>query len=429
MQFTKTLFLLTAMFLAGYYTPLSCSSQLWLALIPAGIGLAALGLRRVGITVFCIAAIFAGAYLDSPVRQSRSSKPSASGIWRCRIETSTTEGAILSTSAGYNVWSSDRRLARSVSRGDSVIIIGSINGAFMQSSAFHVTPSSSPQDIIRKDAVECLSKRIPSRETSSLVSALLVGERGYLPSAVRQVFKDTGTSHLLALSGLHVGILATLMLIIFRKLFGKGWLSITIVILMIFIYVFISGARPSTVRAGVMLLIILLLLHVSGRTPNLLFVWSVAAVILMVVSSGSVLNDVGAQMSFGAVLSLIIFGSKFNGKAGAILSIAYAGIVVSVALAPLVSLTYGGLCPVAPAATVISIPFMLGTMLTGFLVLLFPFAAPVLSEWVVFIWLALLGLLRSGRIVFLGWMFWLWPVCLIALWLVSRRSGFLRRFR
>lgn len=221
------------------------------------------------------------------------------------------------------------------------------------------------------------------------------------------------------------------MLLIFRKLFGKGWLSILAVILVAFIYVFVSGARASTVRAGVMLLLVLVLLHLSGRTPDLLFVWSVAVLILTVVSSGGVLNDVGAQMSFGAVLSLIVLGKNFAGKPGWILSIAYAGVVVTVALAPLVSFTYGGIRPVAPIATVISVPFMLGTMLTGFLTLLFPFisAASILTEWIVFTWLAILEILKSGRIVFLEWMFWLWPVCLITLWFLSRRRGFRHRFR
>jgi competence protein ComEC len=301
----------------------------------------------------------------------------------------------------------------------------------MDSYTFHPIPSSLLQDRLRKAVSASLSSRIVSRETSSLVSALLVGERGNLPQAVRRVFRDTGTSHLLALSGLHVGILAGIMLVIFRKLFGKGWLSILAVILITFIYVFVSGARASTVRAGLMLLLVLVVWHSSGRRPELLFVWSVAVIALTAVSMGDVLEDTGAQMSFGAVLSLIILGRQFRCRAGWILSIAYAGVVVTTALAPLVSFRYGGLCPVAPVATVISIPFMLATMITGFATLLGPFAsaASLLSEWAVFIWLAVLEILESGMIVFQKWMYWLWPFCLTALWLFSGRRGFLRRFR
>lgn len=431
MVLSKTLFLFTVMFLAGYYTPLQCYSQIWAAAIAAGIILIAAGLRIAGIIVLCSAMFLAGAYLDNFSSETSHDTAIASGVWRCKVETTTTAGAILSTASGNSVWASDRQLAQSVNRGDSVIIIGSINDGFMESFTFHPIPSSLLQDRLRAAVSTSLSGRIASRETCSLVSALLVGERGQVPGAVRRIFRDTGTSHLLALSGLHVGILSGVMLIIFRRLFGKGWLSILAVFLTTFIYVFVSGARASTVRAGLMLLLVLVLLHSSGRRPDLLFVWSVAVLILTAVSMGDVLNDTGAQLSFGAVLSLIIMGREFRCRAGWILSVAYAGLVVTTALAPLVSLRYGGLSPVAPVATVISVPFMLATMITGFLTLLWPFAsaASVLSEWVVFIWLAVLEILESGMIIFQKWMFWLWPICLIVLWLFSRRRGFFRRFR
>lgn len=430
MVLSKTLFLFTVLFLAGYYTPFQCFSQIWTAAIPAGIVLVAAGLRKAGIIVLCSASFFAGAYLYSTNRIHSDYAPAA-GVWRCSVETTTTGGALLVTAAGNTVWASDRELAQSVSRGDSVIIMGSVRDGFMENCIFQPVPSPLLQDRLRKAVTASLSSKITSRETSSLVSALLVGERGQVPLSVRRLFRDTGTSHLLALSGLHVGILSALMLIIFQKLFGKGWIAIFAVILITFIYVFVSGARASTVRAGLMLLVVLAVWHSSGRTPELLFVWSVAVITLSIFSKGDVLNDMGAQMSFGAVLSLMILGRNWRGKAGRILSIAYAGVVVSVALAPLVSFRFGGFSPVAPFATVISVPFMLGTMITGFLTLLWPFAsaASLLSEWVVFIWLSILELLQSERFVFQEWMFWLWPLCLIALWLFSRRRGFLLRFR
>lgn len=431
MVLSKTIFLFTFLFLAGYYTPIRCFSQIWIAAIPVGIAAVAFGLRKAGIIILCSVSFLSGAYIDN-IRVETSSNPeSVSGVWRCSVETTTIAGALLNTAAGNTVWASNRKLAQSVSRGDSVITIGSINEGFMETSAFYPVRSSLLQDRFRREVRTRLAGRIPSRVTSSLVSALLVGERGQMPRSVRIVFRDTGTSHLLALSGLHVGILSAVILILFRKLFGKGWISIFSVILIMFVYVFVSGARASTLRAGLMLLLILVLLQLSGRVPDLLFVWSVAVIVLSIISSGDVLNDTGAQMSFGAVLSLIILGKQFHGKAGRLLSIAYAGVVVTIALAPLVSVRYGGLSPVAPVATVISVPFMLAAMTTGFLTLLWPFAsaASVLSEWIVFVWLEILGILESGKIIFQNWMFLLWPVCLFALWLFSRRRGFLRRFR
>ena len=431
MVLSKTLFLFTVIFLAGYYTPFQCFSQIWMAAIPAGMILILAGLRHAGIIVLCSVSFLAGTYFHHQNSDPVPDSSTASGVWRCRVETTTTAGAILSGDTLNTVWAGGRQLARSLSRGDSVIILGSVNEGFMDSYTFHPIPSNLLQDRIRKAVSNSLSGRIASRETSSLVSALLVGERGNLPQVVRGLFRDTGTSHLLALSGLHVGILSGIMLVIFRKLFGKGWLSILAVIFTTFIYVFVSGARASTARAGLMLLLVIVVWHSSGRRPELLFVWSVAVIVLTAASTGAVLNDTGAQMSFGAVLSLIILGREFRCRAGWILSIAYAGVVVTAALAPLVSFRYGGISPVAPVATVISFPFMLTTMITGFITLLGPFssAASLLCEWGVFIWLTVLKNLGSGMIIFEKWMYWLWPICLITLWLFSRRRDFLRRFR
>ena len=430
MVLSKTLFLFTFLFLAGYYTPFQCFSQIWIAAIPIAIFLIAAGLRNAGIIILCSVSFLAGTYFHQNTVNFHESSTVA-GVWRCRVETTTTAGAILTNDSLNTVWASGRKLAGSLSRGDSVVVIGSVNEGFMDCCTFYPIPSHLLQDRLRITVSRSLSGRIASRSTSSLVSALLVGDRGNLPQAVRGIFRDTGTSHLLALSGLHVGILSGIMLIIFRKLFGKGWLSILAVILTTFIYVFVSGARASTARAGLMLLLVIVVWHSSGRRPELLFVWSVAVIVLTAASAGDVLNDTGAQMSFGAVLSLILLGREFRGRAGWILSIAYAGLVVTAALAPLVSFRYGGLCPVAPIATVVSIPFMLTTMITGSITLLGPFAsaASLLTEWCVFIWLAVLKILESDMIIFQKWMYFLWPLCLIALWLFSRRRGFLRRFR
>ncbi len=431
MVLSKTLFLFTFLFLAGYYTPIYFVSQIWMAVIPVAVVLISMGRLRSGIFLLCIVSFLAGANFDLPRPDSLSSPEPAGGVWHCTIETSTTAGALLNTDSGKTFWTSNRELAGSVSRGDSLIVIGSINGSFMHSHAFHTIQSSSLPNRARRAVSRSLVLRIPSRVCSSLAAALIAGERGNLPESVRRVFGATGTSHLLALSGLHVAILSGFLLVLFRKIFGRGWVSIAAVILCVFAYVFVSGARASTLRAGVMLLLILVIWFSSGRTPDLLFVWSVAVIVLTIVSKGNVLNDTGAQMSFAAVLSLIFMGRQFRGRAGRVLSVVYAGLVVTIALAPLVSFRYGGLSPVAPIATVISIPFMLATMIGGSFSLFWPFTAAVsvLSEWIVFIWMGILEYLDSGMVVFEKWMFWLWPVCLAALWLFSGRRGFRRRFR
>jgi competence protein ComEC len=245
------------------------------------------------------------------------------------------------------------------------------------------------------------------------------------------VFRGTGTTHLLALSGLHVGLLAGAILILMRKMTGRGWFTLVAVSLVCGTYALISGGRASTLRAWIMLTALLMLWQLSGRTPHLIIVWSVAAIILIASSGGSVLQDVGARMSFAAVLTLIIMGRRFHGRLGWFLSAGFAGLAVTVALAPMVSDVYGGFHPVAPLATVASIPLMVSLMLLGSAAVIIPAipGLPELAEWTAYIWLTMLRTMGTGEIVYRTWMTAVWTVCLLGLLYFGRRGRYLFRFR
>jgi len=151
----------------------------------------------------------------------------------------------------------------------------------------------------------------------------------------------------------------------------------------------------------------------------------------VVFSGGGILADAGAQMSFAAVLSLIILGRRFAGRAGWLLSAIYAGLVATIALAPLVSSVYGGFNPSAPLATALSIPLMVMLMAGAVMVLLVPPLAgafSLLAQWSAWIWLEVLGFLGTEEIGFRNWMIPVWVTVIAILWLFSRRGGYLRRF-
>ena len=310
-------------------------------------------------------------------------------------------------------------------------LLGSIDNGFLNACAFRGILSSSFQNNLRRQIASLLASRIPSRETSSLATALLSGERGKLPSRIRELFRRTGISHLLAVSGLHVGFITAALLLLFRKLAGRSVLSVLLVILLMSFYVFLAGARASTVRAGIMGGIVLVCFQARGRIPDFRAIWSAAVICILIVSGMEVLADVGAQMSFSAVLSLAIMGRTFSMPFGRILSILYAGFIVTLALAPLVFSVYGSLSPVAPLATLLSMPFMLATMLLGILTLaagsILP-GIPVLLEWTVYLWLKTVKLLDLGLMNSSKWMIPIWVSAIVILVLLSRRGRFFRRF-
>ncbi len=429
MVFNLFPFLLVLFFLSGYYIPLSVSVPIWT--LPAIAGIIAAIAHRIQLArvLLCICALVAGMNLSSS-GQSSQIRADGGGLWEFRVSSTTSYGVQLESRETGSLWASNRRLAGECSRGDSVVVLGFVRGDFVDVSAFRVSGSRNLFDRIRSRLSGIIARRIPSRIASSLASALLTGDRGQLSRSLRERFRATGTSHLLALSGMHVGILAAALLLILRRITGKGWITLAAVVLLTGLYVMISGARPSTVRAFVMLSLVLTLWQVSGRRPYLLLIWTVAVLILLLISGPGILEDTGAQMSFAAVLSLIVLGRNFRGRFGKVFSALFAGVVVTFALAPLVSSSYGGFNPVAPIATVLSLPFMLALMGLGLMILAFPIREViVLAEWTAFLWMKLLDLLFCGNICYRAWMTLFWVLGIGVLLLISRRGGFLRRFR
>lgn len=138
----------------------------------------------------------------------------------------------------------------------------------------------------------------------AVVAAMTLGDKSGLTKSLRQVYSRTGTSHVLALSGLHLSILFMILLSTFRLLRLNRWVRYWLVLLVMWSFVVLVGMPVSVVRAAIMLSVgsVALLLHRRSASLSAL---SLAAVILLVIHPGS-LWDVSFQLSFMAVLSLIV---------------------------------------------------------------------------------------------------------------------------
>jgi len=354
----------------------------------------------------------------------------AGGIWHGRVSSVTSTGVMLDTEAG-RFWASSRSLSRESAISDSVIALGCRSGRFIEVYSFTVRPSTSPVMRMRELLCSRWQKRIRSREALSAVLALLVGDRSRITPGFRNVFRRSGTSHLLAVSGLHVGLVAALLYMILRRAAGRTTRVALLVAACLVLFTVITGSRASTVRAALMAGAVMFLSLRYGSRVDFLSIWCVAALIMIAAVPG-IMEDRGAQLSFGAVLALILFARRFPGRRGIILTPLHAGIVVTLTMAPLVSSIFGGICPQAPVATTLSLPFMLVTMLLGVVSLLpvVSVGAAVLLEWNVWLWLGLLKLFCFEPLQTDGFLWTtLWVLLLVVLWTMKWRKGFLRRFR
>ena len=147
----------------------------------------------------------------------------------------------------------------------------------------------------------------------AFICALTLGYKVHLSNDLQEAFRASGTAHVLALSGLHVGIIYAVISLLF-SFFGKSgygflvrqWLIITA----LWAFVFIVGMSASVVRAAIMLTLFSLgnLYHRDGFTYNSL----AAAAFFILIFRPFSLFDVGFQMSFSAVFGILFFNPKMS---------------------------------------------------------------------------------------------------------------------
>ncbi len=150
-----------------------------------------------------------------------------------------------------------------------------------------------------------------------VLKGMLLGQRSVLPQQILDTFRNSGSLHILAVSGLHVGLIAAVCFLGF-SLLGLSrktvcLLTITIVIL----YACLVGFRASVLRASLMAILFLIAMIID-RDADLFNLLAFAALVLLLVNPAQ-LWDVGFQLSFAAVTSIVYFLPKWNSLADTIL--------------------------------------------------------------------------------------------------------------
>ena len=138
-----------------------------------------------------------------------------------------------------------------------------------------------------------------------LASAMLLGNRSQLTPESREAFLISGTIHILAISGLHVGILAGFFLFVTRFGFVPRRLGLWGTIAFVFFYAILVEMRPPVTRAAV-LISVFCYCRIIGRTALSFNSLAFAAIIVLVINPME-LFAAGAQLSFLAVATLIHF--------------------------------------------------------------------------------------------------------------------------
>lgn len=148
--------------------------------------------------------------------------------------------------------------------------------------------------------------------TAEFLNAALAGDASLMTADVRQLFSTTGLAHILALSGLHVGLIALLLSILLFPLHlsGHRYLKNIVTIITLWLFAIMTGLSPSVVRAVIMATLFLtgnMLQRRQSAINSLCF----AALAILSVSPAS-LYSIGFQLSFIAVAAIVLLADRIN---------------------------------------------------------------------------------------------------------------------
>ncbi|MEQ8664434.1 MAG: ComEC/Rec2 family competence protein [Rhodospirillales bacterium] len=150
-------------------------------------------------------------------------------------------------------------------------------------------------------------------ESGTIAAALLTGHRRAIPDEAADAMRDSGLAHLLAISGLHVGMVAGIVFFALRAALAaipaialrhpiKKWAAVAALVTA-FLYMIIAGASVPTQRAFIMTAFVMVAVMIDRRAITLrLVAWAAIAVLLV---SPHALVEPGFQMSFAAVVALV----------------------------------------------------------------------------------------------------------------------------
>jgi len=150
-------------------------------------------------------------------------------------------------------------------------------------------------------------------DAQGLALAIILGDKGYLADETVNNFQDAGAMHVLAVSGLHVGIVMLLLNFLLQRMsrFVSKKAAIYLTLILTFFYAGLTGFSPSVVRSFIMFGV-LLFAQLNSWNSYSLNALGFAAFVLVFADS-LVVYDLGFQLSFLAMLGILVFYRKVSG--------------------------------------------------------------------------------------------------------------------
>jgi competence protein ComEC len=156
--------------------------------------------------------------------------------------------------------------------------------------------------------IQLLDKYIKGEQEAAIAKALLIGYKKNMDRHLLDAYSKTGIIHIIAISGMHLGMIYLLLLKLlypFRNKLHYALIEFTIVIIIIWLFTLLTGAAPSIVRAAI-IFTCMSLGKLLKRKNNSLNALALAAICILIYNP-LLMEDIGFQLSFAAVISIICF--------------------------------------------------------------------------------------------------------------------------
>lgn len=254
---------------------------------------------------------------------------------------------------------------------------------------------------IKSQLQKNIDKNIPAPQ-SGLLSGLLLGGDDKLSQEIQNNFSQTGMTHIVAVSGYNVTIIAEYLMFlgIFLGLWRKQafWFAL----IGIFLFVFLVGFPASAVRAGIMGSLLLWAMK-NGRLSNAQNAIIFSAGIMLLINPLLLRFDIGFQLSFLATLGIVYFSPFLENRMlkkyrtfgmGEILILTLSA---QIFVLPIILYNFKSLSLISPLANILVLPIIPLTMFLGFGLIVSQFIFPPLA--IIFSWLTFLPLKYEVEVI------------------------------
>jgi len=247
--------------------------------------------------------------------------------------------------------------------------------------------------------------RILPEPHASFLAGLLLGVRKGIPKEIMEAFNRTGVTHIIAVSGYNITIVAVALMNFFKAISISRKKSFYFAVLGIIAFVFLCGASAAVVRAAIMGIIVLVANQV-GRKTNTLYILILAVFIMVMINPKILIFDMGFQLSFLATIGLIYLSKpiekffKFMPETLGLRENFSTTMAAILTTSPLIMYNFSRISLVAPVANILilsAIPIAMFVGFIGILLAIFSVYIGQIFSWIT--WLILEYIIQVVKIL------------------------------